>query len=98
MAGVRLVIDHVAHASVEEMTRSGFVSRRIATTIVLVIFTATLVIRPSHSFAQDAKTQAAELSDHAFAMLNAINASSAKAGPILAPAANLAGAAQTLST
>ncbi len=50
------------------------------------------------SFAQDAQAQALELSDHAFAMLNAINASSTKAGPILAPVASLAGDAQTLST
>ncbi|HEY2147993.1 MAG TPA: hypothetical protein VGH32_08650 [Pirellulales bacterium] len=58
----------------------------------------TLVIHSSRSFAQDAKTQAAELSDHAFTMLNSINASSAKAGPMLVPTANLAGDAQTLST
>ena len=55
-------------------------------------------IGPRQSFAQDAQAQALELSDHAFAMLNAINASSAKPGPILAPAASLAGDAQTLST
>ena len=51
------------------------------------------------SFAQDAQAQALELSDHAFAMLNRINASSPpRPGPILAPAASLAGDAQTLST
>jgi len=50
------------------------------------------------AFAQDAQAKALELSDRAFAMLNAINASSTKAGPILAPAASLAGDAQTLSS
>jgi len=55
-------------------------------------------ITPRQSFAQDAQAQALELSDHAFSMLNALNASSTKAGPILAPAASLAGDAQTLST
>ena len=56
------------------------------------------VQRAAAALAQDAQAQALELSDHAFAMLNAINASSTKPGPILAPVANLAGDAQTLST
>jgi hypothetical protein len=69
---------------------------RIAAAIVLVALAA--AIGPTQSFAQDAQTQAVDLSDHAFSMLNAINASSSKAGPILAPAASLAGDAQTLSS
>ena len=55
-------------------------------------------IGPRQSFAQDAQSQALELSDHAFAMLNRINAESSRPGPILAPAASLAGDSQTLST
>jgi len=75
------------------------VSRRIATTIALLALLAVWAgFGPRQAFAQDAQAQALELSDHAFAMLNAINASSTKAGPILAPAASLAGDAQTLST
>jgi hypothetical protein len=57
-----------------------------------------MAIGPRNCPAQNAQAQALELSDHAFAMLNAINAGSSKAGPILAPAASLAGDAQTLST
>ncbi len=64
----------------------------LAFTIIAIAFA------PRDSFAQDAQAQALELSDHAFAMLNAMNASSAKAGPMLAPVASLAGDAQTLST
>ncbi|MGD0120079.1 MAG: hypothetical protein ABSD30_18580, partial [Candidatus Binatus sp.] len=59
---------------------------------------AVCVTGPRACFAQDAESQASDLSDRAFAMLNALNASSSKAGPILAPAASLAGDAQTLST
>lgn len=65
---------------------------------IIVVALAAAGIGPRQSFAQDAQSQAVDLSDHAFAMLNAINASSTKAGPILAPAASLAGDAQTLST
>ena len=57
-----------------------------------------IAIGPRNCSAQNAQAQALDLSDHAFAMLNAINAGSSKAGPILAPAASLAGDAQTLST
>lgn len=51
-------------------------------------------------YADDASADALQLSDHAFAMLNSINAAAAsgKPGPILAPAASLAGDAQALST
>ena len=51
-------------------------------------------------YADDASAQALQLSDRAFAMLNAINATASadKPGPILAPAAALAGDAQALST
>ena len=66
--------------------------------IALIGLVAAGSIHPRQSFAQDAQAQALDLSDHAFAMLNRINAGSAKAGPILAPAASLAGDAQTLST
>src|SRR5258708_36780566 len=72
-------------------------SGRIATAILLLTLVA-VAMEPRQSFAQDAHAQALELSDHAFAMLNAINASSAKPGPILVPVASLAGDAQTLST
>jgi hypothetical protein len=63
---------------------------------LIVLAAVSFAARPA--FAQDAHAQALELSDHAFQMLNAINASSNKAGPILAPVASLAGDAQTLST
>lgn len=91
------MIDLVAHRNVELSARVGSVFRRIETTI-LIIAIVTVGMGLRQSFAQDAQAQALELSDRAFAMLNAINASSSKAGPILAPAASLAGDAQTLST
>jgi len=71
------------------------------TTIAVLVFVFSSVaigIGPRQSLADDVQAQALELSDHAFAMLNAINAASTRAGPILAPAASLAGDAQTLST
>ncbi|HYR78898.1 MAG TPA: hypothetical protein VEO55_02775, partial [Candidatus Dormibacteraeota bacterium] len=49
-------------------------------------------------YADDASAQALQLSDHAFAMLNAMNAASGKPGPMLEPAASLAGDAHALST
>ena len=88
----------VAHKS---GARIGSVSGRMRTTIAVLVFTAVATgIGPWHCFADDVQAQALELSDHAFAMLNAINAVSlsTKAGPILAPAASLAGDAETLST
>ena len=93
------MIDFVAHRSGAHSARDGFACGRIATTILLLAMIA-VAIGPRQSFAQDAQAQALELSDHAFSMLNAINASAsaAKPGPILAPAASLAGDAQTLST
>jgi hypothetical protein len=91
------VIKFVAHRVGARVTRRGSVSWRVASVIALIVLAAVGgSSRPS--FAQDAKAQALELSDHAFQMLNAINASSTKAGPILAPVASLAGDAQTLST
>ena len=48
-------------------------------------------------YADDA-SEAVQLSDHAFAMLNAMNAASGKPGPMLEPAASLAGDAHALST
>ncbi len=63
---------------------------------MLAIFA--MATAPRVCIADDLQAQALELSDHAFAMLNSINASSTKAGPILAPAASLAGDAQTLAT
>jgi hypothetical protein len=62
------VINFVAH----RVTRSGFVSWRIASAIALIVLVAAVSSR--QSFAQDAQAQALELSDHAFQMLNAINA------------------------
>jgi len=91
------VINFVAHGTGARVTRNGSVSWRIAFAIALIVLAAAGVIS-RQSFAQDAQAQALELSDHAFQMLNAINASSTKAGPILAPVASLAGDAQTLST
>jgi hypothetical protein len=52
----------------------------------------------SRCYADDASAQASQLSDHAFAMLNAMNAASGKPGPMLEPAASLAGDAHALST
>ncbi len=49
-------------------------------------------------YADDAGVDALQLSDHAFAMLNAMNAASGKPGPMLEPAASLAGDAHALST
>ena len=91
------MINFVAHGTGARVTRNGSVSWRIAFAIALIVLAAAGVIS-RQSFAQDAQAQALELSDHAFQMLNAINASSTKAGPILAPVASLAGDAQTLST
>ena len=79
------------------MARIGSASRRIAMTIAVLALVA-VWFGARQSFAQDAQARALELSDRAFAMLNAINAASARAGPILAPAASLAGDAQALST
>jgi hypothetical protein len=93
------VIDFVAHITGARRARSGAVSRRVGKTIaVLAIAIVAIGIGPRKASAQDAQAQAIDLSDYAFAMLNAINAASAKPGPILAPAASLAGDAQTLST
>ena len=91
------MIDFIAHRNAAHGARVGSACGRIATAIFVLAMIAT-AIGPRQSFAQDAQAQALELSDHAFAMLNAINASSAKPGPILAPAASLAGDAQTLSS
>jgi hypothetical protein len=91
------VSDLIAHRNIGRVARIGSVFGRIAAAIFLLAIVG-VGIEPRQSFAQDAQAQALELSDHAFAMLNAINASSTKAGPILAPAASLAGDAQTLST
>ncbi len=48
--------------------------------------------------AEDARAAAQELSDGAFALLSSVNADAPKAGPMLAPVANLAGDAQTLAS
>ncbi len=91
------MINFVAHRAGARVTRRGSAAWRIAFAITLIALAAFGgTSRPT--FAQDAQAQALELSDHAFQMLNAINASSTKAGPILAPVASLAGDAQTLST
>jgi hypothetical protein len=91
------VIDFVAHRTRALVARIAPACERIATAILLLTIVA-VAMGPRQSFAQDAQAQALELSDHAFAMLNAINASSAKPGPILVPVASLAGDAQSLST
>jgi hypothetical protein len=72
--------------------------RVFATTVLIVTMLAggsTL-----RCYAADPNSDALQLSDHAFAMLNSINAAATagKPGPILAPAASLAGDAQALST
>ena len=91
------MIDFIAHRTLARVTPIGPVSGRIAAAICLIALVAVGIgARPS--FAQDAQAQALALSDRAFAMLNAINASSSKPGPILVPAASLAGDAQTLSS
>jgi len=95
------VIDFVfvAHKSGARMPRILSVCGRMRKTIALLVFVFVAIgIGPRHCFADDVQAQALELSDHAFAMLNAINAASNRAGPILAPAASLAGDAQMLST
>ncbi|MGA7870416.1 MAG: hypothetical protein WCA22_05900 [Candidatus Binatus sp.] len=84
------------HRSGARVARSGSVPRLTAAIAVLAI--VAVVVGQRQCFAQDAQAEALDLSDHAFAMLNAINAASTTAGPILAPAASLAGDAQTLST
>ena len=91
------MIDFIAHRTLARVARIGSVSGRIAAAICLLALVA-VGVGPRQSFAQDAQAQALELSDRAFAMLNAINASSSKPGPILVPAASLAGDAQTLSS
>ena len=97
------MIDFTAHKGGARTPRIGSASGRMRTTTTIAalvcVFTAVAMgIGPRHCFAGDVQTQALELSDHAFAMLNAINAASTRAGPILAPAASLAADAQTLST
>lgn len=82
------------------IVRIGSVSGRMRTTIAVLIFVGGLVAAgPRQCFGDDAQVQAQELSDRAFAMLTAINSAppSAKPDPILAPAASLAGDAQTLA-
>jgi len=101
LSGLVSVILFVAQNSGARTARNGSASRRSPASIsiaVLAIAIVTMALAPRQSFAQDAQSQALELSDHAFAMLNAINASSTRAGPMLAPVASLAGDAQTLST
>ena len=66
--------------------------------IIAVAVLAAATLAPRRSFAEDAQAQALDLSDHAFSMLNAVNAASSKDAPMLAPAASLAGDAQALST
>jgi hypothetical protein len=66
--------------------------------IIALAVVAALALCSRQSFAQDAQAQATDLSDHAFSMLNAVNAASSKDAPMLAPAASLAGDAQALST
>ena len=93
------MIYFVAHRKGALGARIESVTRRFAPTIanwLLVLVAIGIATRPC--FAQDSQAQAQELSDHAFSMLNSINSSSGKAGPILAPAASLAGDAQSLST
>lgn len=90
------MINFVAHRAGARVTRRGSVLSRVASAIALIVLVAGIASR--QAFAQNAQAQALELSDHAFQMLNAINASSNKAGPILAPVASLAGDAQTLSS
>jgi hypothetical protein len=93
------VIFFVAQRSGAHRGRIGAVSRRsTATGAIAIIVLAVCAAVPRVCSAQDAQSQALELSDRAFAMLNQINAASNKAGPILAPAASLAGDAQTLSS
>jgi len=91
------VIDFIAHRTGALLARIGPARGRVATAILLLTIVA-VAMGPRQSFAQDAQAQALELSDHAFAMLNALNASSSKPGPILVPVASLAGDAQSLST
>ena len=91
------MIDFIAHRTAARVARTGSVFGRIEAAVCLLALLS-VGIGPRQSFAQDAQAQALELSDHAFSMLNSINASSAKPGPILAPVASLAGDAQTLST
>jgi hypothetical protein len=93
------VIYLVGHRRSALDARIESVFPRFAPTIaiwLLVLVAIGIGARPC--FAQDSQAQAQELSDHAFSMLNSINSSSSKAGPILAPAASLAGDAQSLST
>jgi hypothetical protein len=58
--------------------------------------TTAATIRPA--YADGAPALASQLSDHAFALLDVVNADSSKGAPILAPVASLAGDAQALST
>ena len=50
------------------------------------------------AIADTAQSEASNLSDRAFALLNSVNADATVAGPMLGPVANLASDAQTLST
>jgi hypothetical protein len=79
--------------------RKNLQSRASAIAALLAVAVVTAVaLGPRQSFAQDAQAQALDLSDHAFSMLNAVNAASSRDAPMLAPAASLAGDAQALST
>jgi hypothetical protein len=93
------VIFFVAQTSGVHRARIGSVCWRIAMTLsIAAIALAGSAISPRSSLAQDADSQAVDLSNHAFAMLNQVNLASNKAAPMLAPAASLAGDAQTLAT
>ncbi len=89
----------VAQKSSVPAPRIASAARRIEPTIALALLLLIAVgIGPRPCCAQDSQAQAQELSDHAFSMLNSINSSPGKPAPMLAPAASLAGDAQSLST
>jgi len=74
--------------------------RRVEIVLASALVAAGLAVcGPAQSaMADTAQSQAAELSDRAFSLLNLVNADAGAAGPMLGPIANLASDAQTLSS
>jgi hypothetical protein len=87
------VIRSIAHPWRRPARHRSFVAFTVGAILALILSGGAT----PRCYADDA-SEAVQLSDHAFAMLNAMNAASGKPGPMLEPAASLAGDAHALST
>jgi hypothetical protein len=88
------VINPIAHPWRDSRRHRRFVAFTVGAILALILAGEAT----PRCYAQDASTNALQLSDHAFAMLNSLNAAGGKPGPLFTPAASLAGDAQALST